>query len=192
MSVAAGESEVPGRYVWQLPLRPARVKGVDGAVLAALRRGIGREPGTVPEMWPYYRELNDSGKSELRLNAEHLTMALFAVHQQSRTQPVHRPNGPPVGAAVGALRASGRFSEEAVDRRFSAFATATSLTEAGVHLRGLITQLREIEDGQLDYTSLFNDLVTWQEPELRGRVRRRWGRHYFAPSSAETTRKENS
>jgi CRISPR system Cascade subunit CasB len=33
-----------------------------GAELAALRRGIGREPGAVPDMWPFYTELNDEGR----------------------------------------------------------------------------------------------------------------------------------
>ena len=33
-----------------------------GADLAALRRGIGQEPGTVPQMWPYYTTLSADGQ----------------------------------------------------------------------------------------------------------------------------------
>ena len=168
-------------YVWQQRLRPSRsgeLSGIDGAVLAALRRGVGRPAGTVPEMWPHYRELTADGRATRRLHAEHLTMALFAVHQQSKPQPVHQ-QGVGVGTAMAALRDSGRFSAEAVDRRFASFATATSLAEAGTHLRGLITQLRDLEQGRLDYTQLFHDLVDWQDPELTGTVRRRWGSQYF-------------
>jgi CRISPR associated protein len=61
-------------YVWEQPLRRSRSKrdGIDGAVLTALRRGIGLEAGTVPEMWPFYRELNDRGHLTHRLRAEHV------------------------------------------------------------------------------------------------------------------------
>jgi CRISPR system Cascade subunit CasB len=171
--------DMPPPHVWEQRLRPARTRetGVDGAVLAALRRGIGREAGTVPEMWPYYRELSASGALTPRLRAEHLTLTLFAVHQQSRPTAVHKRDVG-VGTAMAALRRSGAFSEEAVERRFAAFATATSLTEAGTHLRGLIAQLRSIEQG-LDYTQLMDDLVALQFPASVGRVRRRWGLQFF-------------
>ena len=83
-----------------------------------------------------------------------------------------------VGTALQALRRSEKFSPEAVDRRFSAAATATSLGEVAAHLRGLITQLRAIGQG-LDYDLLVRDLVNWQNPERRVGVRRRWGGQYF-------------
>lgn len=182
--VAAGERRA---YLWEQRLHPVRsgeTGGIDGAVLAALRRGIGREAGTVPEMWPYYRELNDRGEATPRLHAEHHVLALFAVHQQSKPKSVHlRSVG--VGTAMAVLRNSGRFSERAVERRFAAFATATSLTEAATHLRGLITQLREIEQ-RLDYTQLMEDLVRWQYPASAGAVRRRWGMQFFIKATAET------
>src|SRR4051812_24984458 len=114
-----------------------------GDELAALRRGIGREPGTVAQMWPYYTRLNDRGQLTAELWAEHLALTLFAVHQQSQGRPVHR-HGVSLGAAVLALRRSGKFSEEALDRRFGAAATATTVGEVAHHLRGLITQLRTV------------------------------------------------
>ena len=180
------ETDIPRRYVWEQRIHPVRAGangGINGAVLAALRRGIGREPGTVPEMWPYYRELNERGEITPRLRAEHLTLALFGVHQQSKPRSVHqRQVG--VGTALAALRDSGRFSEQAVERRFAAFATATSMVEAGTHLRGLITQLRGIDQG-LDYTQLMEDLITWQYPASTGAVRRRWGMQFFIASKPD-------
>ncbi len=149
----------------------------DGAELAALRRGIGREPGGVPAMWPYYTALDAEGRLTARLRAEHVALTLFAVHQQSLPTAAHHA-GTGLGRAVLALRDSEKFSPAAVDRRFAAAATATSLDEAAHHLRGLVRQLRQVPHG-LDYTQLWADLVAWQYPEKVGRVRRRWGAQYF-------------
>jgi CRISPR system Cascade subunit CasB len=151
-----------------------------GADLAALRRGIGREPGTVPEMWPYYTALSADGRLSARLRAEHLALTLFAVHQQSQRQPVHR-GGVGLGTALLKLRERDKSSAAAVDRRFGAAATATTLSEVGHHLRGLITQLRGVTSQPgLDYTQLVDDLYRWQFPDGQARVRRRWGSQYFA------------
>lgn len=154
-----------------------RGDGAKGEDLAALRSGIDREPGSVPAMWRFYTTLREDGRPTRELLAEHLALTLFGVHQQSRARPMHR-HGVGVGKALLALKSSGRYSPDAVDRRVAAAATATSLTEAGVHLRGLITQLRGI-DQPLDYDQLFRDLRDWQVPELVGAVRRRWGGQYF-------------
>jgi CRISPR system Cascade subunit CasB len=157
-----------------------------GSDLAALRRGIGREPGSVPEMWPFYTTLNSDGRLTRELRAEHLALTLFAVHQQSQSQPVHRvdvdhPADVGLGAALLALRNDDRSSAEGVDRRFAAAATATSLNELGHHLRGLITQVRGLHPQPgLDYTQLHRDLRAWQFPDGPARVRRRWGARYFA------------
>jgi CRISPR system Cascade subunit CasB len=164
-----------------------RWKGTDrpaGEDLAALRMGLGREAGEVPRMWPFYRELNEKGSLTQELAAEHVALTLFAVHQQGKARPVHRA-GIGLGEAMLALRRSGKYSPEAIDRRFAAAATATSLPELTGHLRGLITQLRaDSASGQqhsLDYTQLMRDLRDWQRPGSLGRVRRRWGSQYFAP-----------
>jgi CRISPR system Cascade subunit CasB len=173
---------------------------IPGEELAALRRGIGRQPGTVAQMWPYYTQLDGAGRLTARLQAEHLALTLFAVHQQSQVRPVHR-TGVGLGTALLALRRSGRFSEEALDRRFGATATATSTGEVAHHLRGLITQLRGVAGVPgLDYTRLFRDLWDWHDPDRQAKVRRRWGGQYFtwtreapgaAASAAPTDPEEN-
>lgn len=173
----------PRRFYWQRHTDGRGQWGQrgspSGADLAALRHGIGREPGSVPEMWPYYTTLTENGALTQRLRAEHLALTLFAVHQQSQLQPVHRERVG-LGTAVLALRRSEKFSPEAVDRRFGAAATATSLNEVAHHVRGLITQIRGLAPQPgLDYTRLFDDLRFLQSPEWRTAVRRRWGAQYF-------------
>lgn len=163
-------------FLWERSSQPP-----PGEVLAALRRGIGREPGTVAAMWRFYTRLDETGRLSPHLRAEHLALCLFGVHQQSKVRVVH-VEGDGLGAAMRRLRQSGRYSEDAVDRRFGATATASSLPEVAVHLRGLITQLRALEQPGLDYNRLFWDLVNWQDPERVHRVRRAWGAGYFAPA----------
>jgi CRISPR system Cascade subunit CasB len=153
-----------------------------GVDLAALRRGLGRETGTVPGMWAFYTTLTNSGRLTQQLVAEHVALTLFGVHQQSQSKPMHVADVG-LGRAVRVLHAGkdgkkGKFSQEAVNRRFTAAATATSMPELTQHLRGLVSQLNNIGE-PIDYTLLFRDLVAWQAPGEIGRIRRRWGSDYF-------------
>jgi CRISPR system Cascade subunit CasB len=171
-------------------------EGPPGADLAALRRGLGRSPGSVPEMWRFYK--NSAEGKPTAFEAEHAALTLFAIHQQSQDRPMHR-DGIGLGTAVLALRQHGQPKSDQpkpeaadagkpesidwskidpVDRRFHAAATASDLTELIWHLRGLITQLRGI-DQPLDYTRLYKDLCTWQWPDGADEVRRCWGMQYF-------------
>lgn len=148
-----------------------------GAELAALRRGINKEAGTIPAMWRFYTTLTADGRRTNSLIAEHLALTLYAVHQQSRANPMHRP-GIGLGSAIRSLAASEKTSEPAVDKKFSAAATSAIADELGLHLRGLITRLRDI--GQpLDYTLLFRDLRDWPNVDRQAAIRRRWGAQYF-------------
>lgn len=170
-----------------------------GEHLASLRRGAGREPGSVPEMWPFLHPTDDEryvhpGSDMWDLPAqdvaEHHALVLFGIHQQSVRRPVH-VKGVGVGAALRALRWSDRFSQEAVDRRFHAMITAESMGELTHHLRGLVRQLKTLPQVQaLDYGRLEDDLAAWQDPYRRDRVRRRWGRDYHSlarPTDDATT-----
>ncbi|GAB2468751.1 hypothetical protein GCM10027187_41180 [Streptosporangium sandarakinum] len=161
-----------------------------GEDLAALRAGLGREAGTVPALWPHYRSLTDDrlarrGEISEEQRAEHAALALYGLHQQARPEPMHRP-GVRLGQALRRLHQSGKFTQEAVDRRVNAAASATRVSALLNHLRGLITQLRVI--GQpIDYDLLLNDIRDWQRPEARQRARRRWGLDYYGWSPADET-----
>lgn len=160
-------------------------KGWAGERLATLRRGLGREPGTVPEMWGYYTKLTPDGSVSRELRAEHCALALFGLHQQSQAASMHRP-GVGFGTAIKALRNSGRYSEAAVDARMERAATASTVRELDTHARSLITMLKTITPPQgLDYTALYRNLVGWQDPAQVGRVRRAWGANYFWRSAED-------
>ena len=167
------KDETP-RYFWtRFPTE--RQPTPRGEELAALRRGMGRLPGSVPEMWPYYVHLSQDG----RIRRKHIALSLFGLHQQSQQSLVHAP-GRRIGQALADLRGSGKFSQEAVDSRVTRAATTDDMDELAYHLRGLISQLKSTKGrNTLDYTLLVRALTDWQTPGGRDRVRREWGRDYY-------------
>lgn len=195
--------DAKGRWVGYAGRPPGPPPGEE---LAALRRGAGREPGTVPQMWRFH--VADVPEKYLRVfpnqwvpaayAAEHHVLVLYGHHQQSKAEPMHLPSRDDeddeaagteegvsqrlgLGDAVRALHTTGRYSQDAVDRRFYAAVTADSLDELAVHLRGLVNQLRTLPTPRaLDYTELQRQLVAWQFPEGRNGVRRSWGLQYHA------------
>ncbi|MDG4768645.1 type I-E CRISPR-associated protein Cse2/CasB [Solwaraspora sp. WMMD406] len=185
------DSESKTRHFWERQVdgdgKPTEVAGSD---LAALRRGAGRDAGDVPEMWRFYTTLQHDGRRLPWLKAEHAALTLYGIHQQSKHRPMHVA-GIGLGAAMRALRSSGKYSEEAIDRRFTAAATATSFGEVCLHLRGLVTQLRGI-DQPVDYTRLYQDLIAWQDPTRVASVRRVWGRQYFTAPKKTSASDDNT
>lgn len=171
--------ETGPRYFW---IRFAADATTPGGALSALRRGLGHEPGAAPSLWRYYTQLSGDGHVSAKLRAEHAALVLFGIHQEGQRRPMHQ-RGVRLGEALRALRLSGRYSEQALDRRVSQCATADDLAEMTHHLRGLISMLKTLQVPQgLDYSRLVTDLTSWQYPDGRARVRRQWGADYFRPA----------
>ena len=161
------------------------------AALARLRRGIGKEPGELPELFEYFlegmtEELYGRGdEASYPERAIYTALTLFALHQQGKEQPMNmgwnvgsKDKGNSLGAAVGLLVNRDKDREPAFKRRFDAVITADVFTELAHHARGMI-QLLKAEDITLDYPCLADDLFWYQFDELRNRVRLRWGEDYY-------------
>ncbi|HRP99724.1 MAG TPA: type I-E CRISPR-associated protein Cse2/CasB [Terrimesophilobacter sp.] len=182
-------------------LQSAYLRGEAGATasLARLRRAVGDEPGSNPVVWretlglpeQYTGRGDDPSRAE---RAVHFALTLFATHQQSQGQAMHR-GGYGLGRAARQLGVSGAASEQAVLRRFQSLGTASSLTEAAVHARGLVTQFRSAGI-PLDYGRLAVDFVRFQDPRHVASVRLNWGRDYYrahrGPGSTENDDSESS
>lgn len=150
--------------------------GPPGEELAALRAGLGRAAASVPAMWPYYTTPTD-GRVTRMLEAEHGALALYGLHQQSQSVPMHRRNAP-LGRALHELRLRDRFSSDALDRRVAATVESESLPALLYRLRMLVPNLRAAAL-PLDYDQLLHDLYDWQKTDSRQQVRRRWGLQYY-------------
>lgn len=173
--------------------------GVSSAVarLAQLRRGAGKLPADVPELWGitgterlYEAEPRlesneiDAYRAEAAL---FLALTLYASHQQSRSdRDMHRP-GASFGAAV--RRLMGEEIDEPIRRRFVRIGTASTFAVLAERLRAMITLLRR-ESIPLDYAQLAAQLYRAQLPGGMPRVRDEWGRgfHAYRPTNqTETT-----
>lgn len=163
------------------------------------RRGLGKNPMQVPEMWEYCVPLAEAAAAQTRRwtrnhaeAAAHHVLTLYAVHQQSQEGRMHQPRGGTsrdrrsVGAAARQLY--DKRESEGARQRFLAAATATSVAELAGHLRHLVPLLRE-EKIPVDYIGLFRDIADWADPAHRTQVRRLWGLdfHRAVPSASSIT-----
>lgn len=161
------------------------------ATLAKLRRGIGKQPGEMPELFEIIlgdmpEQLYGKGdRPSYSVWALYTALTLFALHQQGKDRPMSKSGntenknaGNSLGAAVGYLVKQDRDRESAIKRRFDAVVTANEFTEFAHHARGLI-QLLRAGDVALDYPRFAGDLYWYQFDEMKNRVRLRWGEDYY-------------
>lgn len=170
------------------------------AALARLRRGAGKEPGAVldilefthhPDFVAAWRRDEPSPQEK----AAHVAMTLFAVHQQSRGEKMHR-RGRGLGTALRSLhQGDPRSLPEPLARRFRMLGTADFFSELTYHLRGAV-QLLRAGGAPLDYGLLADQLVRWQ---VHGpdQVQLKWGREFYrtprtAPADDQPARRSAS
>jgi CRISPR system Cascade subunit CasB len=150
--------------------------------LARLRRAVSSAPGDDVTVWAELFEdfppglMGRDGQASRAERAAYAALTLYAVHQQSQPNPMHRSGGS-MGSAARRLGAV-LGNEEAVLRRFHALGTATSFEESLHHARGLVTQLRGAQI-PLDYGRLAVDLHRLQIADRAPGVRLAWGRDYY-------------
>ena len=156
------------------------------ADLANLRRGVGKKPGDMPELWGLlFRDLPEElmSKTGEPTRAEWAVsgaLTCYALHQQGASRNAHA-EGQRLGLAIRRLAGNDEEAMKAVQRRFNAFATARDMPECMHHLRGLV-QLLCSKDIPLDYVELAGDLYEFQTPDGAARVRLRWGQDFYRVS----------
>lgn len=154
------------------------------AVLAELRRGVGKIPGELPGLSGYFMEGMPEaffGQAEPSRAewAVYTALTLFALHQQGNAidGELMYEEGSSIGKAISKL-VKREEDRERIRRRFNSVATSNSIEEIAYYLRGIIQMLRNEKIG-VDYVALSGDLYLFQFPELRPQVRLRWGQDYY-------------
>ncbi|MDR0936729.1 MAG: type I-E CRISPR-associated protein Cse2/CasB [Oscillospiraceae bacterium] len=145
------------------------------ALLAKLRRGAGKPPGEVPEIFELtLGNLSESANPQAE-NAVHIALTLFAVQQQGK-----RGNNGSVkfGRAVRQIatgETNAEVASDGVTKRFNTVLTAGSITELSVHVRGLVKQCKEAAG--IDFVEFALDLYDWQFDKES--IAQKWGREFW-------------
>ena len=148
--------------------------------MAALRKGASRDSGELPEIWELTSVEIPEYASDAPTREEiavHTAMTLYAVHQQSRTEPMFSPG---VGLGSAAHDLVGRDEENPSARaRFNALVTSATVAELRHHLRGFVSLLRA-RGIALDHAMLADDIFRFQQPGGAKKVRLAWARQYYS------------
>lgn len=160
------------------------------AVLACLRRGIGKEIGTMPNLLGFVlpeQEISNYPRQEEQIErALYTALTLYAFHQQGIERCMsdglteedaavsHRNS---FGYAAGKLfQASG--NEAGVQRRFNQVLTAKDLTELSTHARGIIGLMKRCSI-TMDYPQFSLDLYRFQQLDCHRKIVLNWGKDYY-------------
>ena len=176
------DRRIGGTKTWKgLQARYLRNEARARGELAALRKGVSRSPGELPEIWELTRVEVPDGAGDAPTWEEiavHTAMTLYAVHQQSRTEPMFSPG---VGLGSAARRLIGPPDEEnpSARARFNALVTSTTVAELRHHLRSFVSLLRA-RGIALDHAMLADDVLRFQQPGGAKQVRLTWARQYYS------------
>lgn len=161
--------------------------GEGKAMLANLRRGIGKNIGECPELWGIiFENLPDKlmGFKEMS-DAEwaiYTALTLYALHRQGNDNSINQ-EGVSLGTAAAGLVHSDD-DRNRIMKRLNLVITANSKEDTAYHLRGLIYLLKN--DGvALDYVRLAKDLYISCNPEWANSVKLGWGRDFYKIKNKE-------
>lgn len=156
------------------------------AALANLRRGVGRKPGEMPQLYGEFLEdmpetmYSDGNEPSYAEWAVYMAVTLYALHQQSKDICENNMNREKISLGEAASKlAADKDDRERIWRRFYVVATSEDMQEMSYHLRGLIQLLRD-KDIPLDYPRLAKDLFLYQSSrESADSVRLTWGQDFY-------------
>jgi len=149
------------------------------AALAGLRRGRGKVPGTVVEMYslvvPELRQAKPWEQQAWVDETYFLIAALFAGHRFSREHDIERPP-PNLGASLRKFVEDEEEKHhpvgESTGKRFAALLECDR-NELPVHLRHAVNLLN---DTPIDWATLLDDILRW---DAEKRTQLRWAKAYW-------------
>ncbi len=169
------------------------------AALANLRRGAGRRPGELPELYGELlqdmpeRMYTRGDKPSYAEWAVYIALTLYAMHQQSKdikTDNMNRENISLGNAA--SLLVQDNDDTERIWKRLYVVAASDDIHHMSYHLRGLIKLLRD-KDIPLDYPRLAKDLYLYQlSRESAERIRLSWGQDFYGKRTDDNEEDNNN
>jgi CRISPR system Cascade subunit CasB len=145
----------------------------DRGALAALRRGLGKPPGTTPEMYPFMERWLPQDSEAWRDDGFYTVAALFAFHQGSwRSAPERQPTN--MGASFARLAMT--TDSESIEKRFVALLNCHR-EDLHVHLRHAVGLLKS-KEVPVDWAQLLADVRAWSWEKRP--VQRAWAKAFWA------------
>lgn len=167
------------------------------AVLAQLRRGVGKKPGEMPELWGLLLEnmpesfMGTTGEPSREEWAIYAALTLFALHQQGHGESMNANDKENrLGCAVRKL-AHNEDEEERVRFKLSLAASSDDIEELSYRLKTIV-RLLSAENIKLDYADLANDMFFFQFENSVDKVRLKWGQDFYRISNLTEDRKEDN
>lgn len=153
----------------------------DRATLAALRRGLGKLPGTAGEMYPFViprlppdtTTRANAGAWSWPQQCRFIVASLFAWHPEYLDQGERWQRN--FGASVRRLRQTLGETADGPERRFVALLNAEA-EDLPDHLRHVIGLLRA-NTISVDWQQLLDDLVEWNKPTRTTQTR--WAKAFW-------------
>ncbi len=141
----------------------------DRAMLAALRRGLGVEPGGVPDMFPYVVRFVSEKRGLWHERCVYMVASLFALHPLVGQQ----------GNLGGHLRklADEVGDDQSTERRFANLMRAEPDMLPDL-LRQMISLLKS-KDIPVNWQMLMRDVLTWNSSDARRWTTRRWASEFW-------------
>lgn len=167
------------------------------AYLAQLRRGIGKSPGELPELWGLFLKnmpeelMGKNGQPSYAEQAVYTALTLFALHQQGHSEPMNAEGEENrIGRAARKLVES-EDVEENIRMKLSIAAKSDDMTELSYYLKTIVKLLGN-HNVKLDYVSLAKDLYWFQFENQTDRIRLKWGQDFYYYVNANDNGKEES
>jgi CRISPR system Cascade subunit CasB len=149
----------------------------DRAALAALRRGLGKEPGTAIDAYKHVLRFNPRQWEEEWFC---LVAALFALHPTDwPVDETHGRRSTNFGASLARLWLKREAGRDGLERRLVALLNAHR-EDLPDKLRHAVSLLRA-EEVPVDWLQLLRDLRGWEADNRR--VQRSWARAYWGSAS---------
>ena len=149
-------------------------KAENRAALAALRRGLGQPPGSVPEMFPYVVRFlpKKAYPNSWTEQSYYLIAALYALHPES----IGKGN---LGTHFARTLDPNPDLNAAVERRFITLLTAHP-DDLAAYLRQAISFLKSRQKPVvINWHQLMGDVLAWGYPEGQNRVQKQWAAQFW-------------
>ncbi len=148
----------------------------DRGALAALRRGLGADPGQTPEMYPYVFPYT-TGMTRYNEDACFIAASLFALHPEGTSQDT-------LGTVFRKIR--NKKDSESIEQRFVALLN-TDKEDLPIHLRHAIA-LAKGENIPIGWKELLYGIRYWDYDERF--IQRKWAQDFWGYNKGESEENE--